>query len=52
MYWLTYCVRVMLPERHQWKPAVQAAVYVENAPIDGQSLASQPRPLPIYGAQF
>ena len=25
---------------------------VENAPVDGQSLASQPRPLPIYGAQF
>jgi len=25
---------------------------VENAPIDGQSPASQPRPLPIYGAQF
>jgi len=25
---------------------------VENAPIDGQLLASQPRTLPIYGAQF
>ena len=25
---------------------------VENAPVDGQSPASQPRPLPIYGAQF
>ena len=25
---------------------------VENAPVDGQSPASQPRPLSIYGAQF
>jgi len=25
---------------------------VENAPVDGQSPASQPRPLTIYGAQF
>ena len=24
---------------------------VENAPVDGQSPASQPRPLAIYGAQ-
>ena len=33
MYSLTFCVRVMLPERHQWKPAVQAArSNVENAP--------------------
>jgi len=22
---LTFCVRIMLPERHQWKPAVQTA---------------------------
>ena len=34
MYSLTFCVRVMLPERHlQWKPAVQAAaVMVRTAP--------------------
>jgi len=25
---------------------------VDNAPVDGQTPASQPRPLPIYGAQF
>jgi len=25
---------------------------VEKAPVDGQSPASQPHPLPIYGAQF
>ena len=33
MYSLTFCVRVLLPERHQWKPAVQAAaVMLKNAP--------------------
>ena len=26
--------------------------HVENAPVDGQSPASQPRALAIYGAQF
>jgi len=25
---------------------------VQSAPVDGQSPVSQPRPLPIYGAQF
>ena len=25
MYSLTFCVRVMSPERHHWNPAVQAA---------------------------
>jgi len=24
MYSLTFCVRVMSPERHHWKPAVQS----------------------------
>ena len=35
MYSLTFCVRFLLPERHQRKPAVQAAAVdpnVENAP--------------------
>ena len=50
MYSLTFCVRVMLPERQQWKPAVQAAaVMLSMPPVDGQSPASQSRPLPIYG---
>jgi len=50
---IKFCVRVMLSERHQWKPAVQvAAVMLRTPPVDGQSPASQPRPLPIYGAQF
>jgi len=53
MYSLTFCVRVMLPERHQWKSTVQAAaVMLKTPPVDSQSLASQPRPLPIYGTQF
>jgi len=46
MYSLTFCVRVMLPERHHWKPAVQAvAVMLATPPVDGQSPASQPRQL-------
>jgi len=32
MYSLTFCVRVMLPERHQWKPAVQAAALMLRTP--------------------
>jgi len=49
---LTFCVRVMSPERHQWKPAVLvAAVMLRTPPVDDQSLASQPRPVVIYGAQ-
>jgi len=53
MYSLTFCDRVMSPERHHWKPAVQAAaVMLRTSPVDGQLPASQPRPLPIYGAQF
>jgi len=41
---LTFCVRVILPERHQWKPAVQSvAVMLRTPPIDGQSPASSVR---------
>jgi len=32
MYSLTFCIRVMLPERHQWKPAVQAAAVMLRTP--------------------
>jgi len=45
----------MSPERRHWQPAVQAAavpVMLRTSPVDGQLPASQPRPLPIYGAQF
>ena len=53
MYSLTFCVRVMSPERHHWKSAVSAAaVMLRTPPVDCQSPASQPRALAIYGAQF
>ena len=32
MYSLTFCVRVMLPELHQRKPAVQAAAVMLRTP--------------------
>ena len=32
MYSLTFCVRLLLPERHQWKPAVQAAAVMLRTP--------------------
>jgi len=32
MYSLTFCVHFMLPERHQWKPAVQAAAVMLTMP--------------------
>jgi len=32
MYSLTFCVRVMLPERHHWKSAVQAAAVMLRTP--------------------
>ena len=36
MYSLTFCVRVMSPERHHWKPAVQAAAVMLRTPhVDG-----------------
>jgi len=35
MYSLTFCVRFLLPERHQRKSAVQAASNVENAQLVG-----------------
>jgi len=41
-YSLTFCIRVMLPEHHQWMPAVQAAtVVLRTPPVDSQSPASR-----------
>ena len=41
MYLLTFCVRVMSPERHHWKPAAKAAaVMLRTLHVDGQSPAS------------
>ena len=48
MHSLTFCVRFLLPERHQRKPAVQgAAVMLRTPPVTRQSAASsarRPRP--------
>ena len=43
MYSLTFCVRVMSPERHHWKPAVQAAAIMLRTP------PPSPRLLPVTG---
>jgi len=56
MYSLTFCVRILLPERHRWKPAVQAAAVMLRTPaVDGQSPASQPHSFenapPVSGQQ-
>jgi len=32
MYSLTFCVHFLLPERHQWKPAVQTAAVMLRTP--------------------
>jgi len=49
MYSQTFCVRFLLPERHQWKPAVQTAAVMLRMP---PSAAGRPRPLPVSGARF
>jgi len=42
MYSLTFCVRIMLPERHQWKPAVQADTVVLRMPPRRRPVTGQP----------
>ena len=49
VYSLTFCVRFLLPEGHQWKPAVQTAAVMLRTP---PSAAGRPRPLPVCGARF
>jgi len=50
MYSLTFCVRVMLPERQQWKPAVQAAaVMLRTPPSSTASLPSHRPPHTSHG---
>ena len=49
MYSLTFCVRFLLPERHQWKPAIQTAAVMLRTP---PSARGRPRPLPVCGARF
>jgi len=44
MYSLTFCVRFLLPKRHQWKSAVQtAAVMLRTPPVSGRSPAGGAR---------
>ena len=40
MYSLTFCVRVVSPKRHHWKPAVQAAAVMLRTPPPLPSTAS------------
>ena len=40
MYSLTFCICVMLPECHQWKPTVQAAAVMLRTPPPPPSTAS------------
>jgi len=42
MYSLTFCVRVMSPERHHWKPAVQAASVMLRTPPRRRPVTGQP----------
>jgi len=42
MYSLTFCVRVTLPERYQWKPAVQAATVMLRTPPRRRPVTGQP----------
>jgi len=50
MYSLTFCVRFLLPECHQWKSAVQtAAVMLRTPPL---AVGRRPRPLPVCCARF
>jgi len=43
MYLLTFCVRVMSPERHHWKRAVQAAAVMLRTPPSTASSTRTPR---------
>ena len=53
MYSLTFCVRFLLPEGHQWKPADQTvAVMLRTPPVGGRSPAGRLRPLTVCGARF
>ena len=48
MYSLTFCVRIMLPERHQWKPAVHAATQPVHAPIANPPNSAQLGGIPYH----
>jgi len=42
MYSLTFCVRFLLPERYQWKPAVQTAAVMLRTPLRRRPVAGRP----------
>jgi len=46
MYSLTFCVRFLLPERYQWKPAVQTAAVMLRTPVCGARFWGHP-PSPV-----
>jgi len=52
MYSLTFCVRLMSPERHHWKPAVQtAAVMLRTPPSPAGHRPARAHPIatqPVY----
>jgi len=48
MYSLTFCVRFLLPERHQWKSAVQAAAVMLRTPPRRRPVTGQPATLTSY----
>ena len=52
MYSLTFCVRVMLPERHQWKPAVQAAAVMLRTPPSPASYRPAARAEPAERSHY
>jgi len=47
-----YIVKTRRSQQVSWRWAQPAAVMLRTPLVDGQPPASQPRPLPIYGAQF
>ena len=66
MYSLTFCVRVMSPERHHWKPAVHTAAVMlrmppstashrpasdANLPYTARNFENAPRRPPVTGQQ-
>jgi len=53
MYSLTFCVRFLLPERHQWKARIaDCRSNVENAPSRRPVAGGPAAPLAVCGARF
>ena len=52
MYSLTFCVRVMSPECHQWKPAVQATAVMLRTPPSPTGHRPAARADPAEGSHY